>query len=133
MMLNLVFPYYRILSIKKSERERERKEDGKNERKESHSTWFLCYIGISTPTLPRYKTEIKSWKKRQKNQHVWKTAIKFRYRLILPQISSLKYAPVTSCVVEGSFSMFKNVMSYTVCMSLNEDNLEKLVVHSFKK
>ena len=38
---------------------------------------------------------------------------KIYYRLTLSQISSVKYAPVTSCVVEGSFSMFKNVMSDT--------------------
>ena len=52
---------------------------------------------------------------------------KILYRFTLPQISSLKYAPVTSCDVEESFSMFKNVQS-DKRMSLNEDNLEKLVV-----
>ena len=46
---------------------------------------------------------------------------KILYRVTLPQISSLKYAPVTSCDVEGSFSMFKNVQS-DKCMSLSEDN-----------
>ena len=45
----------------------------------------------------------------------------------MPQISSLKYAPITSCDVEESFSMFKNVKSEKR-MSLNEDNLAKLVV-----
>ena len=48
------------------------------------------------------------------------------------QISSLKYAPVTSRDVEESFAMFKNVQSGKH-MSLNEDNLEKLVVHCFIK
>ena len=36
---------------------------------------------------------------------------KIWYRLTFPQISSLKYAPLTTCDVEGSFSMFKNVQS----------------------
>ena len=57
---------------------------------------------------------------------------KIYYRLTLPQISSIKYSPVTSCDVEESFSMFKNVQS-DKRMSLNEDNLEKLVVHCFLK
>ena len=52
---------------------------------------------------------------------------KILYRFTLPQISSLKYAHVTSCDAEESFSMFKNVQS-DKRMSLNEDNLEKLVV-----
>ena len=43
------------------------------------------------------------------------------YTLVLPQISSLKYAPVTSCDVEESFCMFKNVQS-DIRMSFNEDN-----------
>ena len=53
---------------------------------------------------------------------------KIQYRLTLPQISSLKYASVTFCDVEGSFSMFKNVLS-DKRMNLNEENLEKLVMH----
>ena len=57
---------------------------------------------------------------------------KMLYRFTLPQISSLKYAPVTSCDVEESFYMFKNVQA-DKRMSLNEDNLEKLVVHFFRK
>ena len=52
---------------------------------------------------------------------------KILYRFTLPQISSLKYAPVTSCDVEESFSVFKNVQS-DKRMSLNEDILEKLAV-----
>ena len=35
-------------------------------------------------------------------------------------------------ILDGSFSMFKNVLS-DKRMSLNEDNLEKLVVHCFRK
>ena len=35
-------------------------------------------------------------------------------------------------ILHGSFSMFKNVLS-DKRMSLNEDNLEKLVVHCFRK
>ena len=57
---------------------------------------------------------------------------KIYYRLTFPQISSLKYAPVTSCEVEASFSMIKNVQS-DKRMSLNEDNLEILVVHCFRR
>ena len=57
---------------------------------------------------------------------------KILYRFTLLQISSLKYAPVTSCDVEESFSMCKNVQS-DKRMSLNEDNLEKLVVHCYIK
>ena len=57
---------------------------------------------------------------------------KISYRLSLSQFSSLKYAPVTSCDIEESFSMFKNVQSHKH-MSLNVDNLEKLVVHCFIK
>ena len=41
-----------------------------------------------------------------------------------------KYTPVTWCDVEES--MFKNVQS-AKRISLNEDNLEKLVVHCFRK
>ena len=50
----------------------------------------------------------------------------------MPKISSLKYAPVTSCNIEDSFSMVKNMLS-DKRMSLNEENLEKLVVHYFRK
>ena len=57
---------------------------------------------------------------------------KILYRFTSPQISSLKYASVTSCDVVESFSMFKNVLS-DERKSLNEDNLEKLVVHCLKK
>ena len=53
---------------------------------------------------------------------------KILYRFTLHQISSLKYASVTSCDVEESFSMFKNVQS-DKRMNLNEDNLEKLLFH----
>ena len=54
------------------------------------------------------------------------------YRFTLPQIYSLKYAPVTSCDVEESFCMLKSVQS-DKRMSLNEHNLEKVVVHCFTK
>ena len=47
---------------------------------------------------------------------------KIWYRFTLPQISSLKYTPVTSCDVEESFPMFNNVQS-DKHMSLSEDNL----------
>ena len=49
----------------------------------------------------------------------------------MDQISSLKYAPVSSCDVEGSFSMFVIGLS-DKRMSLNEDNLEKLAVVHFR-
>ena len=64
----------------------------------------------------------------------WKESVwdKILNRLTLPKISSLKYAPVTSCHVKRLFSMFKNVLSYKH-MSLNKENLEKLVVHCFRK
>ena len=42
-------------------------------------------------------------------------------------MSKFKYALVTSCDVEGSFSMFENMLS-------DKDNLEKLVVvHCLRK
>ena len=52
---------------------------------------------------------------------------KIYYSSLWPKFLQLSYAPVTSCDVQGSFSMFKNVLS-DKRMSLNEDNLEKLVV-----
>ena len=60
------------------------------------------------------------------------TAIKFSMDSLCPTFFSLKYAPFTLCDVEGSFSMFKNVQS-DKRMSLNKDNLEKLVMHCLKK
>ena len=56
----------------------------------------------------------------------------FQLDLSLSQISTFKYAPVISCDVEESFSMFKNVLS-DKCMSPCEDNLEKLIVHCFRR
>ena len=72
-----------------------------------------------------------SWKKRHK-KNMFGNCNKILYRFTLPLISSLKYAPVTSCDVEESFSMFKNVQSEKRT-SINENNLEKLVVHCFIK
>ena len=52
--------------------------------------------------------KLKPKKLKEKTQEAvcLETAIIFLCRLTLPQISSLKYAPVTSCDVEESFSMF---------------------------
>ena len=51
----------------------------------------------------------------------------FDFNLTLSQITSLKFAPVTSCDVERSFSAFKNVLT-DKRTSLSEENLERLVV-----
>ena len=67
----------------------------------NYTAYFLCYTRISNPHSPN----------------------KIYYRLTLSQISSLKYAPVISCDVEESFSMYKNVRS-DKRMTLNEDNLD---------
>ena len=57
-------------------------------------------------------------------------AIKFNINSLCPKF--LKCVPVTSCNVEESFYIFKNVQS-DKCMSLNEEKLEKVVVHCFIK
>ena len=59
--VDLVFhitTYCLLKTVSESESERERERD--RQRKERHCTCFLCYIEIYTPTLPRYKIEIKS-------------------------------------------------------------------------
>ena len=73
------------------------------------------------------KGKPKKLKEKTQEAVCLETAIIFLYRFTLPQISSLKYAPVTSCDVQEPFSMLKNVQS-DKRMSLNEDNLEKFVV-----
>ena len=84
---------------------------------------------------------MKEWGDREKGQKVERkdrrssmfgNCNKILYRLTLPQISSLKYAPVTSCDVEESFSMFNEVQSDRR-KSINEDNLQKIVVHCLRK
>ena len=97
------------------EREREREREWEREREKIkfwtlNCTCFLWYTRISNPHSPD----------------------KILYRLTMPQFSSLKYAPVTSWDVERSFSVFKNVQ-FGKFISLNEGNLEKLVVHCLRK
>ena len=122
---NLVFPHYSIfLSIEKSESER-KSEKGDAER----AVFFVTLeflISFSHVTRLRPKVERKD-----RRRCTFGNCNKIQYSLTLSQISSLKYAPVTSCDVEGSLSVFKNVLS-DKHMKLNEDNLQKLVVHYLK-
>ena len=100
-----------------NEREREREREREWGGQETIKLWtfnfiFLFYTGISNPHSPSYKTEAKKLKEKTEQAACLDTAIQFSIGSLLPQISSLKYAPVTSCDVEGSFSIFKNVISY---------------------
>ena len=87
--------------------------------RENKALDFLLYLypfvtlEFLTSTFPCYKTEAKKLK--EKTQEAVGPMFGncnnfFLYRFTLPQISSLKYAPVTSCDVEESFSIFKNVL-----------------------
>ena len=90
------------------------------------------YTAISNPKLHHYKmkTEAKKLGEKKKTGEAasLETAIKINSAHFSQKFLHLSYAPVTSCDVRGSFSMFKNVLS-DKHMSLKEDNLEKLVVH----
>ena len=92
------------------------------------------YTAISNPKLPRYetKTEAIKLKKKEEEEACLETEIKFSIGSLCPKFLHLSYAPVISCDVGGPFSIFKNVLS-DKRMSLNEDNLEKLVVHVSEK
>ena len=78
------------------------------------------------------KTGQKVEKKKTEEAACLQTAMKFSIGSLCPKFLHWNYAPVTSCDVEGSFSKFKNVQADKLT-SLNEDSLEKLVVHCFRK